>query len=58
MLGCWWWTAVSRDVVEDGSEFVDNAVALCKKSSLPQRDPGTCRESSERRRKFEVIDLC
>ena len=46
MLGRWWWTAVSRNEVEDGSELVDNAVALCKKSSFPQRDPSPCRGRS------------
>ena len=29
VLGCWWWTAVSRNEVEDGSELIDDAVALC-----------------------------
>ncbi len=43
MLGRGWWTAISLDEVEDGSELFKNAVAFCKKFSFSQRDPGTCR---------------
>lgn len=41
VLGGRWWTAVSRDEIEDGSKLVDDAVTLCKKSSVSQRDPST-----------------
>ena len=46
VLRCWWRTAVSRDKVEDGSEFVDDTVALCEVSSFSQRDPSAWRRPS------------
>lgn len=44
MLGRRGWTVVSRDEVENGSELVEDAVALRKKSSICQRNPSPCRE--------------
>lgn len=46
MLGCWGWTAVSRDVVEDRSQLIEGADALCKNSSFSQRDPSPCERPS------------
>ena len=58
VLGRWWWTAVSRDVIEDRSELIDDSVALCKKSSFFQRDPSACRGPSARGGRFKVTGLC
>ena len=58
VLGRRWWTAVSRDEVEDRSELVDNAIALRKKSSFFQRDPSACRAPSAEGRTLKVTSLC
>lgn len=58
VLGRWWWTAVSRDEVEDGSELVDNAVTLRKRFSILQRDPSTWRRALSVRITIYTVWLC